>query len=81
MFWVRRVANDNTLIDDLGLMNRNELIDFLSNYIGEDLSQWGIIYRSEKEMLDAIDYIEKYGEEYACETKGTNLSIIYKVGE
>ena len=82
MFEVKRTKNDNkTIIDDLGLMTREELIYFASQYIGEDTTQYGNIFKDEKDLLDDINYIEENGDELWFETRDTNIKIIYKVGD
>lgn len=76
MFEVTRVANDNkTIIDNLGIMDENELINFARNYIGNDLSKYGSIFTDEKDILDDIELIKTSGNELWFETEVTNIII------
>ena len=78
MFEVKRVGDyDNKIIDDLGVMNESDFFKFAKKYIGNDTSQWGVIFKSEKELLDDIEYIKTTGDEYWFEMKDTNLIINY----
>lgn len=78
MFEVLRTKNDNkTIIDDLGIMNREELIDFGVRYIGEDTTKYPFVFRNKKELLDDIDFIEKDGSEMWYEWEDTNINIKY----
>lgn len=78
MFKITRVKNyDNKIIDDLGIMEESEFIEFAKRYIGNDTSRWGVIFKSEKELLDNIKFIKENGDEYWSETKDTNLIIKY----
>lgn len=76
MFEVTRVKNDfTTVIDDLGIMNEDELIDFARNYIGDDQSKYGTIFTDEKEILDDIEWIKTNGDVLWFETEDTNVRI------
>lgn len=82
MFEIKRTKNDNkTIIDDLGIMTKEELIEFASQYIGEDTTQYGNIFKNKDVLLEDIDFIERTGNELWFETRDTNLKILYKVGE
>lgn len=82
MFEIKRTKNDNkTIIDDLGIMTKEELIEFASQYIGEDTAQYGNIFKNKDDLLEDIDFIERTGNELWFETRDTNLKILYKVGE
>ena len=78
MFEVIRVGSyDNKIIDDLGIMEESEFIEFAKRYIGNDTSRWGVVFKSEEELLDNIKYIKENGDEYWIEMKGTSLIINY----
>ena len=78
MFEVLRTKNDNkTIVDDLGIMDREELIDFGMRYIGEDTAKYPFVFRNKKELLDDIDFIEKDGSEMWFEWEDTNINIKY----
>lgn len=82
MFEVKRVKNDNkTVVDDLGVMTREELIEFASQYIGDDTNQYGNIFRNKYDLLSDIDYIEEHGDELWFEWEDTNLKINYLKGD
>ena len=82
MFEVKRVKNDNkTVVDDLGVMTREELIEFASQYIGDDTAQYGNIFRNKYDLLSDIDYIEEHGDELWFEWEDTNLKINYLKGD
>lgn len=78
MYEVLRTKNDNkTIIDDLGIMSRQELINFGRKYIGEDTTKYPFVFRNEKELLDDIDFIDKNGDEMWYEWEDTNIQIKY----
>lgn len=76
MYQVLRTKNDNkTIIDDLGIMSREELIEFGSRYIGEDTSKYPNVFKNKKELLDDIDFIDENGDEMWYEWEDTNINI------
>ena len=78
MYQVLRTKNDNkTIIDDLGIMSEEDLIEFGKRYIGEDTTKYPNVFRNEKELLDDIDFIKKSGDEMWYEWEDTNINIKY----
>ena len=76
MYQVLRTKNDNkTIVDDLGIMTREELIDFGERYIGEDTTKYPNVFRNKKELLDDINFIDINGDEMWCEWEDTNIII------
>ncbi len=76
MYQVLRTKNDNkTIVDDLGIMTREELIDFGERYIGKDTAKYPNVFRNKKELLDDIDFIDKNGDEMWYEWEDTNINI------
>lgn len=76
MYEVLRTKNDNkTIVDDLGIMTREELIEFGKRYIGEDTTKYPNVFRNKKELLDDIDFIDKNGDEMWYEWEDTNINI------
>ena len=76
MYEVLRTKNDNkTIVDDLGIMTKEELIDFGERYIGGDTTKYPNVFRNKKELLDDIDFIDKNGDEMWYEWEDTNIII------
>jgi hypothetical protein len=76
MYEVLRTKNDNkTIVADLGIMTREELIEFGERYIGEDTTKYPNVFRNKKELLDDIDFIDKNGDEMWYEWEDTNINI------
>lgn len=78
MYHIVRTKNDNkTIIEDLGYMQEEDFIEFAKQYIGKDTSEYGCVFRNERELLDDIEHIKQNGDEMWFEYEDTNLQIYY----